>query len=65
MVKIDHQSHKFFLDQRVGTMMQQKWIAKLMFYDFMLEFKKGRENIVIDALSRQRGEADNGYDFTT
>ncbi|XP_042972766.1 uncharacterized protein LOC122304569 [Carya illinoinensis] len=53
IVKTDHQSLKFLLDQRVGTVMQQKWIAKLMDYDFVVEYKKGKDNVVADALSRQ------------
>ncbi|XP_035543593.1 uncharacterized protein LOC118347680 [Juglans regia] len=56
VVKTDHQSLKFLLDQRVGTPMQQKWILKLMGYDFLVEYKKGRENVVADALSRQELE---------
>lgn len=51
VVKTDHQSLKFLLDQRVGTPMQQKWVTKLMGYDFMVEYKKGKENVVADALS--------------
>ncbi|KAF5480102.1 hypothetical protein F2P56_000872 [Juglans regia] len=56
VVKTDHQSLKFLLEQRVGTTMQQKWISKVLGYDFVVEFKKGRENVVADALSRQREE---------
>lgn len=56
VIKTDHQSLKFLLDQRVGTVMQQKWIAKLMGYNFVVEYKKGKENLVADALSRQDEE---------
>lgn len=55
-VKIDHQSLKFLLKQWVGTPVQQKWISKLMGYDFVVEFKKGRDNVVADALSRYHGD---------
>lgn len=31
--------------------MQQKWITKLLGYNFAVEYKKGAENRVADALS--------------
>ena len=36
-----------------GHPFQQKWISKLIGYDFTMEYKKGVENRVIDALSRK------------
>ena len=44
------------LDQRVGTPAQQKWISKLMGYAFIVEYKKDKDNLVVDALSRKEGE---------
>lgn len=37
----------------MGTVAQQKWITKLIGYDFIMEYKNGKENKVADALSRQ------------
>lgn len=31
---------------------QQKWLAKLMRYDYTITYKKGQDNLVVNALSR-------------
>ena len=49
-IKTDQQNVKYILEQRVGTPMQQKWISKLLGYHFVVEYKKGKENKVVDAL---------------
>jgi hypothetical protein len=58
VVKTDQQSLKFLLEQKVGTPFQQKWITKLLGYDFTVEYKKGVENRVADAISRREGWAE-------
>jgi hypothetical protein len=50
-IKTDYQSLKFIFKQKIGTPMQQQWITKLLGYDFVVEYKKGQDNIVADALS--------------
>ncbi|GKD79823.1 transposon ty3-G gag-pol polyprotein [Tanacetum coccineum] len=53
VVKTDHISLKYLLDQRVSTPAQARWLSKLMGYDFRVEYKRGVTNIGADALSRQ------------
>jgi len=52
-VKTDHNSLKYFLDQRVSSEEQQKWVTKMQGYDFEIIYKKGKENVAADALSRR------------
>lgn len=49
MIRTDHQSLKYLLEQRISTPAQQKWLTKLMGY---VVYKKGDDNSVADALSR-------------
>lgn len=53
VIKTDQQALKFLLEQRVGTPAQQKWISNLMGYSFVVEYNKGKDNRVADALSRR------------
>jgi hypothetical protein len=51
VVRTDHASLKFLLDQALVTPPQQHWLSKLMGFDFSVEYKPGRANVVADALS--------------
>jgi hypothetical protein len=55
LVRTDHFSLKFILDQRLTTIPQHTWVTKLFGYDFEVEYRQGKHNVVADALSR-RGE---------
>jgi len=48
----DHYSLKFLLDQRLATIPQHQWVSKLLGFDFTVECRSGRSNVVADALSR-------------
>lgn len=63
VIKIDQQVLKFLLEQKVGTVAQQKWITKLMGFDFSIQYKRGKENKVADALSRRMQEDDIGEGY--
>ncbi|KAL5698643.1 hypothetical protein ACHQM5_029654 [Ranunculus cassubicifolius] len=52
VIRTDHQSLKYLLDQRITTLLQQKWLTKLLGYDYEIIYKKGNQNIPADALSR-------------
>ena len=52
-MKTDHQSLEFLLEQRIAIPTQQKWLAKLLGYAFVVEYKKGVDNKVANAFSRK------------
>ena len=53
LVRTDHFSLKFLLDQRLATIPQHHWVRKLLGFDFSMEYKAGNTNTVADALSRR------------
>lgn len=52
-IRTDHRSLKYFLEQCVATLEQQKWVAKVLGYDYEIIYKPGRENSAANALSRR------------
>jgi hypothetical protein len=50
-IKTDHQSLKYFLEQCISSPEQQKWVTKLFGYDYEIIYKKGKDNVVANALS--------------
>jgi hypothetical protein len=55
-IKTGHQSLKYFLEQRISSQEQQKWVTKLFGYDYEIIYKKGKENVVVYAISRKYKE---------
>jgi hypothetical protein len=55
-IKTDHHSLKYILEQKLSSLEQNKWLTKMLGYDYEIIYKKGKDNIVVDALSRQNKE---------
>lgn len=56
IVRTDHYSLKFPLDQRLSMIHQRQWVSKLFGYNFTVEYRPGRLNTVADALYRRNTE---------
>ena len=57
-VKNYHDSLEHFLRQRLSSEEKQKWVTKMLGYDFEIIYQKGKLNVVADALSRKDEEVE-------
>jgi len=57
VIRTDHCSLKYLLDQRLSTIPQHTWVSKLFGYTFEVQLRPGRQNAAADTLSR-RDEGD-------
>ena len=53
MIRIDHNSLQYPLQPKTLSTKQHKWIEKTGAFDMEIIHKKGKENVVADALSRK------------
>ncbi|GJY91280.1 ty3-gypsy retrotransposon protein [Tanacetum coccineum] len=58
IIRTDHKSMKELMQQVIQTPLQQKYVRKLMGFDFEIEYKPGVANQAADALSRVCEETD-------
>lgn len=52
-IKTDYQSLQFLTDRQAITPYQQKWVVKMLSYDYFVVYRRRSQNIVVDALSRK------------
>ena len=48
--KTNHDSLKHLLEQILYSKEQQKWVIKMLGYDFEIIYKQGQQNVFSDAL---------------
>ncbi|KAH0671271.1 hypothetical protein KY285_023835 [Solanum tuberosum] len=65
VVWTDHHRLKYLLEQKVTSAIQQKGLTKLLGLDYEVQYKRGAENRVTDALSRHQEGLDSLDDQAT
>lgn len=65
LIQTDQRSLKYYLEQKAATPEQQKWLAKLMGYEYEIIYILGRDNTVADALSRRPDSPTINYLFVS
>ena len=60
MICTNHNSLQYLLQQKTLCIKQQKWIEKIVSFDMEIIHKKGKDNVVADALSKKDEEM-NSY----
>ncbi|GMI89548.1 hypothetical protein HRI_002624100 [Hibiscus trionum] len=56
IIKTDHHSLKFLAENQAFTPFQQKWVVKMMGFNYEIQYMKGIHNTVADVLSRRPEE---------
>ena len=53
VIKIDHNSLRHFLSHKYFNDRQKKWVSKVQYFDFDIEYKMRKMNVVVYSLSRK------------
>ncbi|KAL0361456.1 UNVERIFIED_CONTAM: Transposon Ty3-I Gag-Pol polyprotein [Sesamum radiatum] len=53
IIRTDQKSLKYILEQKVDTMLQQRWVSKLLGLDYEVQYRRGIDNKAAAALSRR------------
>ena len=57
MIRTNHDNLQYILQQKTLSTEQQKWIEKIATFNLEILHKKGKDNVVVDALSQRDEEA--------
>ena len=52
VILTDHQSLKKLMNQAIQTPEQHRFLARLLGFDYVIQYRAGKSNVVADALSQ-------------
>ena len=52
IIRTDQRNLKYLWEQCIATLEQHEWIAKLMRFEYEIQYQSGKENMAANALSR-------------
>lgn len=58
VIKTNHNSMKYLLDQKITTVLQKQGLTKLLGLDYDIQYKKGADNCVANSLFRRMMDED-------
>lgn len=53
IIKMNHESLKYLLEQKITTPLQQNGMLKLMRLNYVIHYQNRKQNKAVDALSRR------------
>ena len=56
LIRTDHNSLQYLLQQKALSTEQRKWIDKIATFNMEILHKRGKDNVVVDALSQKEEE---------
>jgi hypothetical protein len=51
------------MEKHISSLEKQKWVTKMLGYDYEIIYNKGKENVVVDALSQKYEEEGSIFSF--
>lgn len=53
VIETNHESLRYLLEQKMHTLLQRKGLTKLLELNYQIQYRKGKKNLAVDALSRR------------